>query len=99
MAFGINREELNIWKQQVKQGEIAFITHYWRDDRFPDMRTVTKVGCSNIDKLLAWGKKHGLSEKQLHPRSNYPHYDLFGEQQRNILLSHGKEQQLKRFKL
>ncbi|MCY8098432.1 hypothetical protein MOB81_20475, partial [Bacillus atrophaeus] len=33
MAFGIHRGELNRWKEAVKSGEIAFLTHYWLDDR------------------------------------------------------------------
>ncbi len=43
MAFGINREELKHWKKQVAQGDIAFLTHYWFDKRFPQFNTVTKV--------------------------------------------------------
>ncbi|MFD2116160.1 hypothetical protein ACFSTH_05360 [Paenibacillus yanchengensis] len=99
MAFGIDRQELYDWKKKVTQGEIAFITHYWLDDRFPTMRTVTKVGCSNLDILLAWGKENKLVKEQLHTRSGYPHYDLFGEQQKEILLLYGQIEQLQRFKL
>lgn len=62
MAFGVKREELNRWKQAVKRGEIAFLTHYWLDDRFPEARTVTKAGCADIDKLVQWGAAYGLKK-------------------------------------
>jgi len=52
MAFGITKEQLMSWKKLVKRGEIAFLTHYWYDERFPQYHTVTKVGCSNINKLI-----------------------------------------------
>jgi hypothetical protein len=42
MAFGINRAELNRWKQVVSTGQIAFLTHYWVDKRFPDITTVPR---------------------------------------------------------
>lgn len=62
MAFGVKREELNRWKQAVKRGEIAFLTHYWLDDRFPEAKTVTKAGCADIDKLVQWGVAYGLKK-------------------------------------
>ena len=99
MAFGINRSELKTWKQKIKNGEIAFLTHYWLDDRFPGCDTVTKVGCSDIDKLTIWGEKYGLKKSWIHERQNFPHFDLFGEIQAKILLSEGKWEQIKRFKL
>jgi hypothetical protein len=52
MAFGIRRPELERWKQDVANGHISFLTHYWVDHRFPGCTTVTKVGCSDIDKLV-----------------------------------------------
>ena len=64
MAFGINRQELRVWKQKVSSGEIAFLTHYWIDERFPGSYTVTKVGCSHLEKLIAWGKRYNLKEEQ-----------------------------------
>src|SRR5699024_11994414 len=75
MAFGIKKEELAIWKSKVKMGEIAFLTHYWLDERFPSCFTVTKVGCSNIPKLRAWGKQYGLKETWIHYDDDYPHFD------------------------
>ncbi|MBM7656061.1 hypothetical protein JOC76_005598 [Neobacillus cucumis] len=63
MAFGIKRHELREWKQKIDQGDIAFLTHYWLDDRFPDCKTVTKVGCQDIEKLAEWGKKYGLKKE------------------------------------
>ena len=46
MAFGIKRHELNEWKRKTLNGEIAFLTHYWYDQRFPEYYSVTKVGCN-----------------------------------------------------
>ena len=54
MAFGVKREELQRWKQDVEAGKIAFLTHYWIDDRFPGCNTVTKVGCCDLEKLAKW---------------------------------------------
>lgn len=98
MAFGLKREELKEWKRRVEEGEIAFITHYWLDDRFPNMKTVTKVGCSDIQKLKLWGKKHGLNPKWIHKDERYPHFDLIGSFQKDILRAEGKLDQLNRFK-
>lgn len=98
MAFGIKREELQLWKEQVKRGEIAFITHYWLDERFPGITTVTKVGCANIERLLQWGEQYGIPSRALHHRPDYPHFDLLGERQREILTKENLLEQLDRFK-
>jgi len=84
MAFGIKRAELNEWKQKVKNGELAYITHYWLDDRFPGVKTVTKVGCANVERLIKWGRQHGLNPKYIDKRSLYPHFDLMGQKQIEI---------------
>lgn len=90
MAFGIKRKELNEWKQKIDQGEIAFLTHYWLDDRFPGYRTVTKVGCQDLEQLAKWGKKYGLKKEWIdHRRDGYSHFDLIGERQKEILLIEG----------
>jgi len=90
VAFGINRAELIAWKEKVAQGEIAFITHYWLDDRFPNSKTVTKVGCSDTQKLINWGKKYGLKAEWIDNRKpTMPHYDLFGELRDEILRKEG----------
>ncbi|WP_226034841.1 hypothetical protein [Aquibacillus saliphilus] len=99
MAFGIKRYELNSWKQSVKNGEIAFLTHYWLDSRFPDCTTVTKVGCADIDKLIKWGEQYGLSTSWIHQDKNFPHYDLFGDRQKQILFSENQINQIRRFNL
>ncbi len=95
MAFGINREQLQEWKKKIENGEIAFLTHYWIDDRFPQYSTVTKVGCSDIQKLKQWGKQYGLKEEWIHNRkAGYPHFDLLGQHQEQILKEEGKIDQL-----
>lgn len=99
MAFGIDRRELLAWKKAVGSGEIAFLTHYWLDERFPGCKTVTKAGCSDIEKLIQWGKQYGLKEEWIDRRVNYPHFDLFGHYEREILLAEGLTDQLKRFNL
>ncbi|MFD1864233.1 hypothetical protein [Planococcus chinensis] len=98
MAFGIKREELLIWKQQVAEGEIAFLTHYWVDVRFPGCSTVTKVGCSDLEKLESWGRQYGLKPEWMDLRNNYPHFDLFGEHQLRIMEAEDMLHQLHRFK-
>ncbi|WP_028402977.1 hypothetical protein [Ectobacillus panaciterrae] len=97
MAFGIKREELQLWKEKVKKGEIAFITHYWLDERFPGMKTVTKVGCADLEKLAQWGEKYGIPSRAIDKRSEYPHFDLLGERQIEILTQENLLEQLKRF--
>lgn len=98
MAFGINRKQLNDWKKQVLSGEIAFLTHYWQDERFPECYTVTKVGCSELDKLIAWGRKYDLQPKWIH-RGKYPHFDLMGKIQYEILTQEGLWQHLDTFQI
>ncbi len=99
MAFGITREELTQWKQEVTRGEIAFITHYWIDPRFKGIKTVTKVGCSNLERLSEWCVAYGLNPTYIHSRLPFPHFDLIGTKQKEILEKERQFQQLERFKL
>ena len=99
MAFGITREQLLKWKKEAKSGKIAFLTHFWIDDRFPTCTTVTKVACSDIDKLIEWGRRYGLKKEWIHYRSDFPHFDLIGERQKWILKMEGKEYQLRQLKV
>ncbi|WP_071395049.1 hypothetical protein [Bacillus tuaregi] len=90
MAFGIKRHELLEWKRKVDRGEIAFLTHYWLDSRFPECKTVTKVGCKDIEKLIHWGKQYGLKAEWIDKRkASYPHFDLLGQMQIEILEKEG----------
>ncbi|WP_062047222.1 hypothetical protein [Bacillus sp. JCM 19034] len=98
MAFGISRSQLKDWKNKARRGEIAFLTHYWLDDRFPDCDSVTKVACTNKDSLIKWGKQYGLKEQWIHEREEFPHYDLLGEIQREVLMKEGQFDQLNRLK-
>ncbi|WP_064093885.1 hypothetical protein [Rossellomorea aquimaris] len=98
MAYGINKEELIQWKKAVLRGEVAFLTHYWLDDRFPNVRSVTKVGCSNVETLLNWGSKHGLKGEWIHYRKDgFPHFDLMGDIQKEILHEEGLSEHIQRF--
>ncbi len=97
MAFGIKREELRKWKEAVLKGEIAFLTHYWVDPRFPDTKTVTKVGCANLERLSTWCKAHGLNPTYIHDRPPFPHYDLIGPKQKEILEKEGLWDHVTRF--
>ena len=99
MAFGVGRQQMKEWKERVKRGEIAFLTHYWIDDRFPGIKTVTKVGCADTSKLTAWCKKHGLDPRYIHYRDTYPHYDLIGPKQKEILIQEQLWDHIKRFNL
>ena len=90
MAFGITRKELNQWKQKIDRGEIAFLTHYWYDERFPDAKTVTKVGCNDLNKLVRWGQKYGLKKEWIdHRKEGYSHFDLLGDWEKKILKQEG----------
>lgn len=98
MAFGINRSELKNWKSAVNRGEIAFLTHFWLDDRFPLARSVTKVGCNNMEALVNWGNQYGLKKEWIHNREEgYPHYDLIGDIQYKILLNEKLFSHIERF--
>jgi hypothetical protein len=91
MAFGIKREELREWKKKIDRGEIAFLTHYWLDDRFPGCKTVTKVGCKDLTILAEWGLKYGLKKEWIHIRQDgYSHFDLIGEKEKEILAMENK---------
>ncbi|MGG0791093.1 MULTISPECIES: hypothetical protein [Bacillaceae] len=96
MAFGIKRGDVVAWKQKIDQGQIAFLTHYWLDDRFPGCKTVTKVGCKDLQRLSEWGKKYGLKKEWIHHRKDgYSHFDLLGDKQAEILRAeHIKERLL-----
>ncbi|WML48194.1 hypothetical protein RCG23_23500 [Neobacillus sp. PS3-34] len=91
MAFGIKKAELKVWKEKIDSGKIAFLTHYWLDDRFPGCTTVTKVGCNDLEQLARWGSKHGLKKEWIHIRPDgYSHYDLIGSRQKEILIKEGR---------
>jgi hypothetical protein len=99
MAFGISRAELNSWKEQVLRGEIAYLTHYWLHPRYPGITTVTKVGCSNLDQLHHWCISYGLPTDRIHLRDKFPHFDLIGPKQKEILSKEGLVDQIQRFRL
>ncbi|WLD95281.1 hypothetical protein [Alkalihalobacillus sp. AL-G] len=99
MAFGITRDELIKWKENVKKNEVSFLTHFWIDERFPTCNTVTKAGCCDLEKLKKWGKQYGLHDQWIDDRSGYPHFDLFGDRQLSILKKEDQWDQIKRFKL
>jgi len=90
MAFGLKREQLMEWKRKIDNGEIAFLTHYWYDERFPEAKTVTKVGCNDLDTLIEWGRKYGLKKEWIHNRKDgYSHFDLIGPHEKRILQLEG----------
>lgn len=99
MAFGIDRDELKQWKLAVRSGEMAFLTHYWLDDRFPGCKTVTKAGCANVERLKEWGKTYGLKPEWIDYKPGFPHYDLFGKVELQVLLDEGLVEQINRFNL
>lgn len=98
MAFGINRAELNEWKRRVSSGDIAFLTHYWEDKRFPQATSVTKVGSCDVDKLIKWGEQYGLKAEWVH-YTKYPHFDLFVPNQKYILQAEELIEHLIRFRI
>ena len=70
MAFGIKRVDV-YWKQSNRPRKNCVSTHYWLDDRFPGCKTVTKVGCKDMDRLAEWGKKYGLRKEWIHHRKGW----------------------------
>ncbi|GAF66794.1 hypothetical protein BTS2_3698 [Bacillus sp. TS-2] len=99
MAFGITKKQLSEWKQNVNKGEISFLTHYWYDERFPGCKTVTKVGCINVEQLMEWGKQYELHPNWIDKRGHFPHFDLLGEKQYQVLQAENKLEQLERLNL
>lgn len=99
IAFGITRAELNAWKTEVAQGKLAYLTHYWHDERFPNFNTVTKVGCNDVSKLIAWCKQFHLNPEYIHYRDRYPHFDLLGPYQYEVLQQLGLHDHIIRFGL
>lgn len=97
MAFGITRNELMEWKRKAGRGEIAFLTHYWLHPKFPQCKTLTKAGCSDLSRLAEWGRQYGLKPEWIHRRSGYPHFDLVGDMQKEILIRENQWEQLARF--
>ncbi|HEX6923164.1 MAG TPA: hypothetical protein VF149_05005 [Bacillales bacterium] len=97
MAFGIKREELQEWKRQVANGKIAFLTHYWIHPRFPECKTVTKAGCADLSRLIEWGQSYGLKEEWIDARADFPHFDLIGKTQKDVLTDEGLLSHLERF--
>lgn len=90
MAFGITRQQLIQWKKRIDHGEIAFLTHYWYDERFPNAKTVTKVGCKDLNRLIQWGEQYGLKKEWIHYRKEgYSHFDLIGDMEKQILKKEG----------
>lgn len=99
MAFGINRAELNEWKRKALNGEIAFITHYWVHPRYPHIKTVTKVSCTNLQKLITWGESEGLRKEWIDDHPRFPHFDLIGEKQKEVLIKYRLYDHIERFNL
>jgi hypothetical protein len=99
MAFGITRTELIHWKEKVLRGEVALLTHFWLHPRYPGIKTVTKAGCADINTLLQWGQAYGLERKHLHIRHEFPHFDLIGDKQREVLMREKLWDQIRRFRI
>lgn len=100
MALGVTRAQLVAWKAAVSAGEIAFLTHWWQDDRFEGISSITKVGCSDRAKLVAWGLQYGLQERYIDLKhEKFPHFDLFGDTQRYVLRAEGLIATIKQFNL
>ena len=58
---------------------------------------MTKVGCADLDKLVQWGEQYGLRQEWIDMRKDFPHFDLFGERERAILIEEGLAHQLEKF--
>lgn len=75
------------------------MTHYWVDARFPQFKTITKVGCCDLSRLREWCVANGLNPAYIHHRDEYPHFDLLGSKQVEILRRENLHEHLRRFKL
>jgi len=99
LAFGVKRAELEAWKTEVLRGNIAFLTHYWYDPRFPDITTVTKVGCADLERLIRWCAERELNPRYIHRTPPFPHFDLIGQKQKEVLREEGLHEHLVRFRI
>jgi hypothetical protein len=100
MAFGITKMDLLIWKEDIQRGKIAFLTHFWYDERFPHYHSVTKVGCNDREKLLKWADQYGIKKEWIDEREKgFSHFDLMGPIQYEILLKEGLFDHIKNFRL
>lgn len=97
MAFGIKRDELRHWKEKVANGDVAFLTHYWLHPEFPQYHTVTKVGCIDLNRLIAWGHAYNLKANWIDEHPGYPHFDLIGHKQKEVLLNEHLTSHIERF--
>lgn len=94
MAFGVTKTELAAWKEEAEKGRVAFLTHFWYDSRFPQYKTVTKAACKDKSRLIAWGKKYNLKREWIHVDDHFPHFDLIGNAEKEILLAEGRAAKL-----
>ncbi|MGG3448746.1 hypothetical protein [Domibacillus aminovorans] len=84
----------------METGHIAFLTHYWYDERFPHYRTVTKAGCIYVGRLVEWGYIYGLTPKWIDiGTSSRAHFDLLGEKQLFILKHERLDDHIRKFQL
>ncbi len=65
---------------RARAGEIVILEHKWNDSvPVGQAKKIVKVICADKDKLIEWGRKHGIPESWLHiSRSGIPHFDLWG---------------------
>ncbi|QKS71330.1 hypothetical protein FLK61_31990 [Paenalkalicoccus suaedae] len=94
MAFGVTKDELRQYKIQAASGEIAFLTHFWFDERFPQHQTVTKAASNDKQRLIEWGKQYGLKEEWIHDDGHFPHFDLIGSTEWHVLHQENKADKL-----
>ncbi|MFC4735702.1 hypothetical protein ACFO4L_03800 [Bacillus daqingensis] len=99
MAFGVTKQELAAWKRSVRSGNVAFLTHFWYDKRFPQYNTVTKAACSDRGRLIEWGLTYGLHETWIHEDRLYPHFDLIGADEFRILEQEGELEKLLKLRM
>ncbi|GAC43630.1 hypothetical protein PPOP_3029 [Paenibacillus popilliae ATCC 14706] len=53
--------------------------------------------CADMARLSVWCVEHGLNPRYIHARRPFPHYDLIGPRQREILRQEQQWDQLERF--
>ena len=66
---------------------------------FRVVKPLRKPGALTLKNWVRWGERYGLKREWIDMRDDYPHFDLFGEHEREILVKEGLSAQLKRFDL
>lgn len=71
----------------AREGNVVIYSHPWHSEKMGQAKVVTKIMCSDKEKLLSWGNKRGLPLRAFHDTKKMPHYDIWGERAEAFLLT------------